>query len=257
MSLPALSPRAVNGTLAARGIKVPDLGQVAAYVEGLDGAGVEHLSQLLHRISLGVEDSQEVEQLLAEIRVAPATARSAERLPGRNEAKRTAPRSDLKLLRSHGAHVFGSSAALKVELVPCSEGPGRDEHATYSVLVEGAKKQGDHYAWDRKISFQLTRRELPVVTAFMLGLGGERLDLRNHGADHDKFLELEDQGHKIFAKLRQGNAAVAVPIEAGDVAACAEILLAALQLNRPTVPIEGQLAILRRVGRMHMAGKPG
>ena len=156
-----------------------------------------------------------------------------------------------EFLRSHGVHIYGKSAALKIEL-DTLRGHETQAECHYTVLIEGANKgKAMGYDWGAKIPFQLTRRELPLVAAFLLGFSSSKLELKNHGPEANKSLTLEEQKGKLFVKVAQtGRAPVPVPVEPADVFAWGELCMVALQLNRPTVSPGIHLALLRRVGRM-------
>jgi hypothetical protein len=161
--------------------------------------------------------------------------------------------SHTDFLRSNGLHVYGGTAALKIELDTLGGG-AQDRQAGYTVQIEGARKEpGSGYAWHRKIQFQLTKRELPLMAAFLLGYGGPSIEFANHGPAHDKGLSVMDQGRRLYVRLRQQGTTIPVPIEPPDVYAWGEICMLALQLNRPSLGTEGQLAMLRRIGRMTTA----
>jgi hypothetical protein len=99
----------------------------------------------------------------------------------------------------------------------------------------------------------MTRPELPVVAAFTRGFAGTHLELAGHGEYHDKSLTLEDQGHKLFARLTQrGAGTIALPVFPAETFAISEILLAALQLNRPLISAGAHEGLLRRVGDMQV-----
>lgn len=275
MTLGPISGKYIQGVLAARGVRVGE--EVLRFAQRLDDAQATALAQQLRRIELGVEQPQDIPAILDSIRAAdqaaqqpsppaasqPRTAappssrlaRSAGALAGSRERRKTpaaAPDQDLALLRSHGVHVWGSSGALKVELARrAAASTDEGDPQPYTVQIEGARKGRDGYAWERKLIFQFTRGELPLVTAFLLGFAGPSLVLSNHGPSADKQLTLQEQGDRLFCRLTQlGEAPIAVPIPAADVFACAEICCAALALNRPTCPPEMQLALLRRVGQL-------
>lgn len=95
-------------------------------------------------------------------------------------------------LKSHGG-----KAALQAET---SETTGN----WHTVNLECARKDpsdpnGKRFDWSRKMVLQLTRNELPVFTAVMLGyLPAVRFD--NHG-DLGKWVEVINQGKSFFFKL--------------------------------------------------------
>ena len=251
--------------LRGRGVPPPPKEQIAAYLASLTGDALAQETGRLRRIALGVDDTGDVPCLLAAIRdfanfvpPPPAAVVPRER-PATHESRATAPaRAQVTdphtdFLRSNGVHVYGATAALKIELDTLGGG-AQDRQAGYTVQIEGARKEpGSGYAWHRKIQFQLTKRELPPMAAFLLGYGGPSIEFANHGPAHDKALSVMDQGRRLYLRLRQQGTTIPVPIEPPDVYAWGEICMLALQLNRPSLGTEGQLAMLRRIGRMTTA----
>jgi hypothetical protein len=206
---------------------------------------------LIRKIAQGVDRADELQTLLDKIRNAPDEQTGSPALPRRStKLGPLAGRPDVALLRAHGIHIYGQQAALTIELDTLATDDGAP--VEYTLLIEGTRKNGGAYDWTRKIPFQLTRRELPLVAAFILGYFSEKqLDFKYHGPANDKHLHLADQGCNLFVKLSQGGQAlVAVPVEPADVYAWGELCMVALNLNRPTVSAEAQLALLRRIGQM-------
>lgn len=254
-----VSARQVIETLRARGAQVPPQAVVERYLQSLGEDAMRDVSGAVRNIRNGVETPGEFQQLVDTLRALPhapaeCPPASASHFPAALAGSSNVREHSLKLLRSHGTHVYASTAAIKLELAqPRASETGGE--AQYTVQVEGARKQGGGFDWDRKIAFQLTRRELPVLAAFLLGFAGKRVEFRNHGDARDKVLTLEDQGHKIFLRLVQASQhAIALPVEPEDLYYCGEICMVALQLNRPLLGPEDRLALLRRVGAMHVVG---
>lgn len=247
----------ISQVLRDRGVRPPDVPSIRRFLSSLPGPEVEAAGALVHKIAQGVERADDIELLVGRIRGVPTEAPrveadSAVRRPERARPKAdTGVKSDQSFLRAHGIHVYGQQAALKIEL----DTPGAQDGAPpeYTLLVDGARKtSGEGYNWAAKIPFQLTRRELPMVAAFLLGYSSQKhLDFKYHGPSKDKSLHLADQGANLFVKLgRGGQAFVTVPVLPPDVYAWGELCLVALQLNRPTVGAEAQLALLKRIGQM-------
>lgn len=248
--------------LRGRGVQPPAKEQIAAYLSSLTGDALAHEEARLRRIALGVDESEDVPGLLRAIRevasnVLAVPTSAAPTDPAIERQPRTAaPAAPLnphtEFLRSNGVHIYGSTAALKIELDALDGGQQRQ--ASYTVQIEGAKKEaGRGYGWHRKIQFQLTRRELPMMAAFLAGYGGRLIEFTNHGPANDKALSVTDQGRRLYVRLRQQGVMIPVPVEPADVYAWGEICMLALQLNRPSLSAEVQLAMLRRIGRMTTA----
>jgi len=263
--MPWLNAGFIHQALRDRGVPPPSTRDIQKYISSLrpEAASVE--AERVRRISMGVDRSDDVQYLLDAIRVnlPRATSReSIKQLPAKDQvhAAVAAPlqqQARTEFLRAHGVHIYGQAAALKIELDTLRTSDGQDEFQ-YTLAIEGATKRkgGGGYDWAGKVPFQLTRRELPLMAAFLLGFSTETLEFKNHGPATNKFLTVEEQRGKLFVKLGQtGRAPVPVPIEPADVHAWGELCIVALQLNRPTVGVEGQLALLRRVGRMSQLPK--
>lgn len=154
--------------------------------------------------------------------------------------------------RPRSLHVYGQKAALCFEADTTREG-------WPTVLLEAALATAPRqYDWAGKIRLQLTRLELPVVAAVLLG-GLPRCEYKNHGPDHHKGFSLEDQGAtffvRVFAKDQPVRAVPMIPEEAFPVAA-----LVLRQLQAATPGLEGAvlLAVLQgTVGRMKPVGGRG
>lgn len=121
------------------------------------------------------------------------------------------------MLRASGLHVYGSKAALKIELTYLRR---RDPVVPqrYTVQIEGARKPGGWIDWEHKVILQLMARELAPMAAFLLGLAGERFELANHGPQADKTLSIEDQGSRMFVKLgHAGRPPIVVQVDPPEV----------------------------------------
>lgn len=269
-----MHPKYLEQVLRDRGIPLPPLRQLEMFVDLLSEAQKPEMEERLRKLSLGVEQQEDVQALLEGINAhAPAALPSAVEVaasPRRFEescpppqAERNAHRpqragrADDKLppdvlttLRQHGMHVYATSAALKIELATLRAGEGGGA-LQYTVQIDAARAKAHGYDWHSKVPFQFTRRELPLLAAHLLGMGGKKLTLANHGPNTDKHFELEDQGTHLFVKVRiTGQAPIALPVPPAEVFGWGEICLVALQMNRPTLSTDGHLALLRRVGRM-------
>lgn len=252
--------------LVDRGVKPPPAAQVQAYLDSLADDQMQQEQERLRNIAKGVEGSGDLTELLEAIRAAPLkqelplpcrASGVREREPEREKTgeARADSRHHLSLLRSHGVHVYGAKAALKIELT--SPGPSQDDlPREYTLQVEGAERKasGHGYEWTRKISFQLMRRELPLLASFVLGFARKQFELKFHGQAADKLLRIEDQGQQLYVQLgHSGRQLIRVPVEPAETFAVGELCLACLRLNRPTTGDEGLIALLRRVGHMEAA----
>lgn len=267
-----LDGRYVAEVLRARGVAPPDRERTAQFLATLDDHRQREVAATLRRIAMGVDEGDEMCSLVTEIRTRASASLSNTEAPEwanveRPEPQRTVaarrglpprpreaqlePARELdatQFLRANGLHVYGKSAALKVEL----DRLGPKAGGSYTLQIEGARKHDGAFDWQRKIQFQLTRQELPRMACFLLGYGGSEIEFGNQGPSHDKALFVQDQGRHLFVKLRH-TLVIPVPVEPFDVYAWGELCLLALHLNRPQVPPEAQLAMLRRLGAMERA----
>jgi hypothetical protein len=255
-----MHPRYVAQVLRDRGVQAPAVEQIGAYLRSLDPAGQSETHERIRKIAQGVDERDDVAALLEGIgsaarppvtqepkstdRAAAATGQSTSKAADTRNSQTTA------LLRAHGMHVYAKSAALKIELDTLHTAYA-DATPRYTLQIEATRWHDGRFAWERKIPFQLTARELPVLASFLLGFAGSTLVFSNHGPNTDKRLEIEDQGGKLYVKLAYaGRSPIPVPVEAPDVFAWGELCLVALRLNRSMLDGEATVALLRRLGKM-------
>ena len=146
--------------------------------------------------------------------------------------------------------VYGGKAALCIE----TDVTRKNEP---TLRLEAAPATGPRvYDWARKLTLQLTRAELPVVTATVLGLL-PRCTYKNHGPEQNKGLEIEYQGSHLFVRLFQKDRGVlAVPVGPADSYALAALALRALRQGTPWLSDQGILMLLKlTVQRMGSAAQ--
>ena len=146
--------------------------------------------------------------------------------------------------------MYGSKAALCIE----TDVTRQDEP---TLRLEAAPATGPRaYDWPRKLTLQLTREELPVVAATVLGLLPRCL-YKNHGPDQNKGLEIEHQGSHLFVRLFQKERGVlAVPVGPADSYSLAALALRALRQGTPWLSDQGILMLLKlTVQRMGSAAQ--
>jgi hypothetical protein len=138
-------------------------------------------------------------------------------------------------------HVYGAKAAL------CFE-PDETRFGIHTVCIEAADASGPkQYDWGNKIRVQLTRDELPVVTAVLFGWL-PRCEYKNHGEDNSKGFSLEDQGDKLFMRVfARGRQVKAVPIPPEDAFYLAQLFLGQMKKNAPGLSGGEILTTLRQV----------
>lgn len=251
-------------------MKPPSDEACAAYVASLDAAALLQARAIVDSILRGVDSSQDVDKLVYAIeragrldtkvnsdlkRCDHEKGHLKSRLTARNPvasaptAKVQAHDQDRPWIRDQGVHIYAGKTAMKVELDLLRAPDG--EAAKYTVQIELAPSSAPRvYDWHRKVAFQFTRRELPLLAAMLMGFAGDALVLTNHGPDHDKRLEIHQQGNKLFVKIRQGGTAYSMPVEASDVFAWTAIAMTALKKNNDALDSGVFLEMLKRTGEM-------
>ncbi len=137
-------------------------------------------------------------------------------------------------------HVYGGKAAL------CFEAD-LTRNEVHTIALDAATATGPkQYNWGKKVRLQLTRSELPIVTAVLLGVM-KRCEFKNHGQDNSKGFSMERQdGGKVFIKVFAKDEGVkAVPVEAPDVFFVTSLFLRQLQANTPWMDAAGVAALIR------------
>lgn len=142
--------------------------------------------------------------------------------------------------------MFGKAAALTWETAPMRT-RAADAPALTTVMIEGATARGDGtFAWDAKIVFACTARELPQLLAVLMGWTNE-VEFAFHGGDVRKKLRVEHQAHGLFVKLQGPGATHSVPVDDADRYAVAMLVLHALTANEPLGDAQAVLAVCRDV----------
>ena len=147
----------------------------------------------------------------------------------------------------HGAnhHVYGGRAALTVEL---------DENRSgyKTVAFDGAPKSGNFVAWNKKIRFQLTHTELPILTCLFLGMIDE-LRFDYHGEANNKSLHVVRRPPNILVRVIEGTTSHTVPLVPGDSHIVGTLLLQALTSNCIGLDVAGHLAVLKSTCALYKA----
>lgn len=156
----------------------------------------------------------------------------------------TTPPSPEQERRAHQLQtkIYGTKAALTLETDFLQSGLS-------TVSIEGAACTAPReYDWAGKVTFQLTRKELPVFTAMMAGHGGVNtmVEFLAHGPDKDKNLRVMDQGASLLVSLRQGQRLLAVRLQLADTYQILAICLKALTDNDPHLDPQAILVLCRR-----------
>ena len=146
--------------------------------------------------------------------------------------------------------VYGGKAALCIETDETRQG-----EPTLRIEVEAARATAPReYDWRQKLALQLTREELPVIAATVLGLL-PRCAYNNHGPNQDKGLEIVHQGTHLFVRVFQKDrGVVAVPVTAADSYALGALCLRQLRKTAPWLSDQGVMTLLKlTVQRMQSA----
>lgn len=102
----------------------------------------------------------------------------------------------------------------------------------------------------QKTRIQMTRAELPVVAAVLLG-ARQSCEFSSHGADKTKGFSMERQGTKVFTKVFEKGAGVkAVPMEAADAFFVTSLFLLQIRKISPWLDASSAIALVRST--MHM-----
>lgn len=140
------------------------------------------------------------------------------------------------------AKLFGSKSAFTFETDSLKSGLA-------TVSLEAATcTQPKTYDWGDKLTFQLTRRELPVFTAMMAGYGGANtlVEFLAHGPEKNKNLRITDQGASLLISLRQGQRNNALRVHLADTYQVLSICMKTLSENDPHLDQHTILEFCRR-----------
>lgn len=246
----AVSHKWVHQVLKDRGIPSPGLEQLARALADCTNAEQQQLAGALKAIEGAVESEQTLAWTLQLLRRVADPKPSPEPLPLSTERGMGTPSRTATTQGRAKHHIYAAKAALTVELDTLRK-EDESQLDVFTVQVEAAPAgPGRRYDWTRKLPFQFTRRELPLLAGALLGLLNEPLKFDNHGPEANKTFELTDQGATMFVKLRQGPMHFAVPIQHSDVYAWLEIVMLALSSNAPHLGNDALMGMLKRVAAM-------
>jgi hypothetical protein len=148
-----------------------------------------------------------------------------------------------------GLHVYGQQGALTIEADQTRDG-------FHTLALDAAHSNGPRqFDWEHKLRLQVTRQELPVVTAVLAGIlpGGE---FNNHGPDNNKGFSLQQQPDRgvLFCRVFTKGRVIAVPIGAQDAYYVTTLALRQLCANTPWLTATEVLKALQAtVGRLKVA----
>lgn len=247
-----LNSKWILGVLRDRGMPSAALPQIERGVAALNGDARESMRAAVSRLHQGVDSAQDMQQVADWVASLESTAVDVPaQLPAANDP-RTSEGNVPSWERGH--HVYGAKAALAVEQTVIEAKSERDRSFS-TLMVEGALARGDGqtYDWSRKISFRLTRRELPLFTAIAFGWC-PRIEFQGHGTANNKRLVIEDQGTNLFVKLSEGKRTIAVQIGADEITPVASLALGAMHRNEPEFDTQSHLQLAKRAGAMLSLG---
>lgn len=137
-------------------------------------------------------------------------------------------------------HVYGGKAALCFDADSTKNG-------FPTVAIDGAVATAPrNYDWGNKIRIQLTKQELPMVAAVLIG-AQPQCTFKSHGPQKDKGIELVRQdGGKIYIKVFGGNGqgVRGVPVMPSDLFYVTSLVLRQLLASMPGGNINDVLALL-------------
>jgi hypothetical protein len=261
-----ISAHWVAQVLRDRGIRPPAILTIQQFLVPLTDLELRELYAGLRKVEQGVDDPSVtraiVERIQAHVtQVEPGQGAGPQRLPSEPAvpANATALSKPAKApsataapwYRGKGAHIYSTSAAMKVEIDVLKSDP--DEPLCYTVQVEAAQSKGTRsYDWDNKLVFQFTKRELPLLAAMLMGYLNQPLTLSNHGPDRDKSLEIRSDGtNRLLVRLRQASRHILIPVFAEDLHAWLTITMQALKQNAPELDGTLILEMLKRTASIH------
>jgi hypothetical protein len=268
-----ISPFWVIATLKGRGIPVPSVAAAKHSLAELDAQASIAFRERIQRLAKATEIDDELStmaewkvqaELAFAVKPAPVITRTVAPKPqAANESCGAHPdfgqpatvvkRPALEQVYEPTLHVYASKAALCMELTEVvRENQDRaGEGAFWTVQIEMAHAiNRQRFDWDGKIIFRLTKRELPLVAAVLLGWMPE-VTFANHGAGNDKALHIEDQGSNLFFRLHQGKKVIPLPVGGEELFALAAMVLKALCLNAPHLDSQTVLQIVKRAGGLY------
>lgn len=248
-----VNPRWVIFTLKERGLPMASAFQIERSLSRMSDGDRSEIEARVRRLGAGAEQPGDVEGLSTWTRDAALaspepTSTRAPRVTEGSRAANDAPASstDTSLPYQRGVHVYGGKAALTFELALATA--RRQEYAT--IKIEGAKAlAGKQFEWDNKLVFRLTKRELALFAATLLGWL-PKLEFTGHGEEKSKTLAVEDQGGVLFVRLTQGRRLLAVPIPAEEIFDVTALVLQALAQNEPHLDSQTILHLVKRAAAM-------
>jgi hypothetical protein len=247
----------VLAVLRDRGIPAPALEDLRRGLERADEQRLDQLRTLIQRLHSGADQGSDMDDAATWVselgHAEPPRTRSAS-LPAANDSAPAAgapPRIDAGRKWEPSHHVYAAKAALTVEPTTIQAVEAAREAPVHTLMIEMAEAtRKNAYDWERKISFRLTKRELPLFTAWLFGWC-PHAEFAGHGSANNKVLLLEDQGANLFIRLKQGRRLLAMPIGGEELADIAALAVKAMQGNAPHLESQTVLQIAKRCGALY------
>lgn len=110
-------------------------------------------------------------------------------------------------------NVYGARAGMSVNCTYYNESP------SINIDFAGLRVNGNLSAgcdWDNKISFLITKNEMPYFLGVLLGVS-QICSGQYHGDQNNKFFEFELQGDGVYAKAKTNGISLALKISPPDV----------------------------------------
>jgi hypothetical protein len=137
-------------------------------------------------------------------------------------------------------HVYGGKAALCFEADMTKQG-------VPTVALDGALSTAPRqYDWNSKVRLQMTKAELPVIAAVLVGVI-PKCEFSSHGPENNKGFSMErQQGGKIFIKVfAKGEQVRSVPVSAPDVFYVTSLVFRQLQKSNPWLDTTALMSLVK------------
>lgn len=152
--------------------------------------------------------------------------------------------------RAKSVHVYGGKGAL------CFE-EDETKNGFHTISLDAAPSTGPkQYDWAQKIRLQLTREELPVLLAVMLGVLPQ-CEYKNHGPQNNKGFSVQDQGNQYFVRVYSPDGVRAVPMTPEDAFRVTAMLIKQMRKNYEGLEAGDILTLVRVVIGKKGMGKKG
>ena len=144
-------------------------------------------------------------------------------------------------------HVYGGKAALCFQS-DATRGGADGSKSIQTIRLDAADVISRRdFNWNEKISIQMTRGELPIVLAVLLGFLPE-CEFKMHGPEKAKGFIIKDQGDKMFVQVfDKGKSLKSVPMTPEDTFEVTKIIIRQMQRNAPWLTGAEIITLIRSV----------